>query len=187
MPRAGLTSDRVALQAELLANAGGMDGLSLSRIAETLGVRVPSLYKHIDGIESLRGILATRAKVALADELHTAASRHGEPLRLLARSYRSWAGSHRGTYPLTLRAPRAGDAGDEAASRRLVEIVSTALGTGVERSARSVDDIRFVRAALHGFVMLEESGAFGLPRDADASFDRLIDGLIVALRHPTDP
>jgi hypothetical protein len=34
---------------------------------------------------------------------------------------------------------------------------------------------------LHGFVTLEAAGGFGLPRDVDRSFDRLVDALDAAL------
>jgi hypothetical protein len=45
----------------------------------------------------------------------------------------------------------------------------------------AVDGARSLRAALHGFVVLETSGAFGLPRDVDRSFDRMVDVLDGAL------
>lgn len=186
MPRAGLTPDRVADQAEAITEEAGIDGLSLVAVAERLGVRVPSLYKHIEGLGALRVTLATRAKVGLADALSEAVlGTDGEdPIRILARTYRAWAKSHPGTYPLTLRGAIEGDVDDERASARLAAIVSEVLALSDAAPGRAIDDTRAVRAALHGFVALENAGGFGLPRSVDVSFDRLIDGVVLALRHP---
>ena len=47
MPRrAGLDKAMVVQAAADLANAEGVDALSLGRLAERLGVRTPSLYNH---------------------------------------------------------------------------------------------------------------------------------------------
>ena len=45
-----------------------------------------------------------------------------------------------------------------------------------------VDAIRAIRSAVHGFVMLELGGGFGLPDDLDQSFDVLITMLTRGLR-----
>jgi hypothetical protein len=45
----------------------------------------------------------------------------------------------------------------------------------------AIDATRSLRAALHGFVSLEDAGGFGLPTDVDRSFDRLIHGLVRAI------
>jgi hypothetical protein len=44
-----------------------------------------------------------------------------------------------------------------------------------------VDATRAVRSAVHGFVMLEIAGGFGLPQDVDRSFARLIEMLDLGL------
>ena len=54
MPRAGLNGDRVVDEAERIADEVGLANLTLAALAERLGVRQPSLYKHIDGLAGLR-------------------------------------------------------------------------------------------------------------------------------------
>ena len=49
VPRAGLTEARVVDEAERIADEVGLARLTLAAIADRLGVRQPSLYKHIDG------------------------------------------------------------------------------------------------------------------------------------------
>ena len=47
----------------------------------------------------------------------------------------------------------------------------------------AIDATRALRAALHGFVTLEAVGGFGLPRDVDRSFARLVQILDTAFRN----
>ena len=53
-------------------------------------------------------------------------------------------------------------------------------GYGLGEGAR-VDATRTLRSALHGFLVLEDAGGFGLPVDIDRSFDALVDALDRAL------
>ena len=80
-----------------------------------------------------------------------------------------------------MTAPAAGDADDLAASTAVVEVVFAVLaGYGLAEDAR-VDATRTLRSALHGFLVLEDAGGFGLPVDVDRSFDALVAALDRAL------
>jgi hypothetical protein len=95
----------------------------------------------------------------------------------MSRAYRSWALAHPGQYDAAQRAPAEGDDEDQAVSRAVVEICADVLlGFGLS-SDDAIDAIRAYRSALHGFLSLETSGAFGLPRDVDRSFDQLVRAL----------
>ena len=105
MPRAGLTPDRVVAEAQDLADEVGLTRLTLAELAHRLGVRLPSLYKHVAGMEGLQREMAVRAKLELADVLgRSAVGRAGDDaVRSMAVSYREWAtaqlemlGRHRG-------------------------------------------------------------------------------------------
>ena len=183
MPRAGLTESRVVDEAELIADEVGFSQLTLAAIAERLGVRQPSLYKHVDGIGALQRSIAVRAKVELGETLARAAvgRSRGDAIASMSEAYRRWALAHPGRYAAAQRAPAAGDVEDEAASRVAVEVVSDVLAGYDLRGDDAVDAIRAMRAALHGFVTLESGGGFGLPTDVDRSFDRMVRGLVTAL------
>src|SRR5882757_5039907 len=100
MPRMGLTPDKVVASAINLADKQGLDSVSLSMLADTLGVRVPSLYKHIDGLDDLHRRVAADGLSALAAVLERAADgRQGrDALVSTAQAYRRFARSHRGQY-----------------------------------------------------------------------------------------
>ena len=61
MPRAGLSRSVVIAEAAELVDEVGWDRLTMASVADRLGVRLPSLYKHIGSLDELRrgiGLLA---------------------------------------------------------------------------------------------------------------------------------
>lgn len=183
MPRVGLTPERVVEEAVRIADASGLDSLTLAAVAAAVGVRVPSLYKHVEGLPQLRRLVSLQAKRDLADVLARASvGRSGQDaLRALAHTYREWARSSPGRYAAAQFAPRADDREDIEASAAVVNVVFDALrGYGVDETTM-VDATRTLRAGLHGFVALEAAGAFGLPRDLDDSFEWWLGSLDRAL------
>ena len=67
MARAGLTADRVIRTAAELADEIGLEATTLSAVARALGVRVASLYSHVEGSTGLREGMARLALDELAD------------------------------------------------------------------------------------------------------------------------
>jgi AcrR family transcriptional regulator len=172
MPRAGLDSDAVVRAAADLADTDGLESLTLARLAATLGVRSPSLYVHVDGLEDLRRRLAERAAIEFGEVLQeaTIGVSGAEAIHALATAYRQWANAHPGRYAALQ--PAADNL--SAAAQRLVETIYAVLrGYGLVE-AEAVHHTRAVRSALHGFVALETGGGFGIDLDVDTSFERLV-------------
>lgn len=188
MPRAGLTSETVIDAGAGLLDEQGETGLSIAALADRLGVKAPSLYKHIDGMSGLRRGIMLRAKADLAATLgHAAIGRaRDDALRSMALAYRGWAANHPAQYPMTMRAPVPADTDDEAVSATLVNLLATVVSGYRIEGDELIDAIRYVRSALHGFVDLETAGAFRLPRDLDRSFTQLIDSVTTSLKNWAD-
>jgi AcrR family transcriptional regulator len=188
VPRAGLNTDRVVAEAAVMADEVGLNRVTLAALAARLGVRQPSLYKHVDSLDSLQQGIAVRAKEELADVLGRAAMGRArdDALVAMAHAYRTWAQAHPGRYEATQRPPAPGNAEDEAAAARAVQVVAAVMdGYGLDGDD-AIDAIRAFRAALHGFVSLEAGGGFALRTDIDRSFDRLIHAVQVALSSWSD-
>lgn len=183
MARAGLTEDRVVTEAERIADEVGLSQLTLAALAGNLGVRQPSLYKHIDGMDALHRSIALRAKRELTDVLGRAAvgRARGDAIRAIADAYRTWAVEHPGRYAATTRAPIPGDAEDEAAANAVVNVVLDVLAGYHLSGDSAIDATRTMRSALHGFVSLETNDGFGLPVSLDGSYAFLVDSLVAAL------
>jgi AcrR family transcriptional regulator len=189
MPRVGLTSERVVDEAALLADEVGLDGLTLSAIAARVGVAQPSLYKHVAGVPAVRRDLAVRGVRELCGELlrATAGKARGDALRALAGAYRAYAHDRPGRYEASVIAPDPADAEHVRASEETLRVVYAVLaGYGIAGGDDSVDAVRALRAALHGFVVLERGGGYRMPRDLDRSFERLVAMLDDALTNWTD-
>ena len=183
MPRAGLSPEVVVAEAARVADEVGLEELTLTEVAERFGVAVPSLYKHVSGVEGLRRGVAVLAIRELGRALSAAVQGAGdEPLPAMARAYRDFARAHPGRYAATVRAADGDDAEADAASQAVLDTVLSVLAGYGLTGADAIDAARTLRAALHGFVSLETLGGFGLPRQVDRSFDRLIEILDTALR-----
>ena len=183
MPRAGLSRPAVVAAAAELADEVGWERLTLAALAGRVGVRLPSLYKHIDSLDGLRRDIAVLAVTELGAAVSDAAVGRagGDGLRAVAGAYRGYAQRHPGRYAATVRAPAADDAEHTAAAETVLRVVWAVLGGYSLAGSDAIDATRALRAALHGFVTLEAGGGFGLPQDVDRSFDRLVDGFDATL------
>jgi AcrR family transcriptional regulator len=180
--RAGLTELLVIEEAERLADEVGLPRMTLAALAGRLGVRQPSLYKHIEGIDGLVRSISMRAKNELAYVLARAAvgRERADALTSIANAYRAWALEHPGRYAAAQSAPAPGDTEDQAASTAVVQVATDILAGYKLDEDDAIDATRALRSALHGFITLESSGGFGLPVDIDRSFERLVNGIATA-------
>jgi AcrR family transcriptional regulator len=184
VPRAGLTPEVVTTEAAALADEVGLDDLTFAALAARLGVAVPSLYKHVPSIGALHRRLSVVATRELGDALaDAAAGRAGsDALRAVAWAYRAYALSRPRLYPATQRVPLPEELEHAQVAERVVGSIFAILrGYGIDGDD-AVDAARTVRSALHGFVDIERSGGFGLPRSVDASFERLVTVVDAGLR-----
>ncbi|MFC7532456.1 TetR/AcrR family transcriptional regulator [Actinoplanes sp. GCM10030250] len=193
MPRAGLAPATVVAAGAALADEVGLAGLTMGLLAERVGVKTPSLYKHVASLEALQRGISLQAKRELGDALARAAAGKSGPdaLRAYAATWRRWALDHPGRYAATVRAPSDQDDDEQdrlVANEGLQIMYAVLAGFGLS-GTRSVDAARVMRSSLHGFATIESAGGFGLPRDVDRSFTFLLDTLIAGLRadHPVPP
>jgi AcrR family transcriptional regulator len=176
MARAGLDAESVVDAATALADADGLDRLTLAGLAGRLGVRTPSLYGHVGGLADLRARLAARGAALLRERLaDAAAGRAGaDALRATADAYRRFVDEHPGLYAATQGAPTFGDPEVTAAASAVTEVMSAVMrGYGLE-GEDAVHAVRVVRSAIHGFVSIDAVGGFGIPVSLDETWERLI-------------
>lgn len=183
MPRAGLNAAGLITAGADLADEVGYDRLTMGLLAERVGVRTPSLYKHVVSLDALRRGISLQSKRELGEWLAQAAVGVSGPeaVRAFADAYRRWVLDHPGRYAAGIRAPAADDEEDRRVSDEAVKPLYRILA-GFELGSHGVDAARMLRSSLHGFVSLEAAGGFGLPRDATRSFDFLVETLIAGLR-----
>jgi AcrR family transcriptional regulator len=183
VPRAGLAPAAVIAAGVELADEVGYTTMTMGLLAERLGVRTPSLYKHVDSLEALRRGVAVQAKRDFTDAIARVAVgvSGADAVRAFATAYRRWAITHPGRYAATLRAPAPDDEEDRRVSDQALQIMYDVLAGFGLRGEHAVDAARALRSTLHGFVTLEAGGGFGLTRDVDRSYTYLVDTLIAAM------
>jgi len=187
VPRMGLNRAVVVEAAGVLADEGGLEDLSLVDLAGRLGVRKPSLYNHVAGIEDLRRELALAGLMALGRSLsRAAAGRAGdEGLFALAEAYRAFVKERPGLYEATIRSYRLSYPGDAELGASEAEALEPVLAVLASCSVRGNDAIhaaRGLRSLAHGFATLEEAGGFGMPLELNESFRRLVRAFADGLR-----
>lgn len=182
MARRGLDADRVVEEAVRIADADGLAAVTLARVAASLGVRTPSLYNHVAGLDALQRAIALRGLRELGDALRRAAvgRARGDALMALAIAYRDYAHAHPGCFAATV-APAADDAACKAAAAEVVDVVVAIVGAWGLRDEDALHAVRAIRSALHGFVTIEAAGGFGIPLDLDVSYARLVQTLAAGL------
>jgi AcrR family transcriptional regulator len=182
--KVGLDRRQVLDEAAALADAHGIESVTLARVASALGVASPSLYTHVASLQALRRELALEASTRLGAVLREAlADEQGEDaVRATARAYRAFAHEHPGLYSTLHSTPGQSEDPEVYAAFAAVlpDLAAVLAGLGLP-DADTVPLLRTVRSALHGFVSLEASGGFGLPGDVDVSFETLVDVLIAGM------
>jgi AcrR family transcriptional regulator len=174
--RVGITEQAVLDAAAKLADSEGLDALSLTNVAKLLGIRTPSLYAHVDGLDDLHRRLALAGVKRLAAELRAATeSRVGRPaLEAIALTYRSFALGHPGQYRATLRNPGE-DVELRAANQLALDVFLDVLRNLGLPESELMHCYRAFWSALHGFNALLATGVMSMPADLSTSYDRIVD------------
>jgi AcrR family transcriptional regulator len=168
---AGLSprAQEIVTVARELLEQEGPEGLSMRRIADRLGIRAPSIYKHLRDKQALEAALIS-VGLAEAAELFEAAVRRGpDPLTALGAAYRDFALRHPHLYRLMT---------DRPLPRELLApgVEARAAWPVVEAVGGDPDAARAAWAFAHGMVVLELNGRFPPDADLDAAWRRGLEG-----------
>ena len=153
----------VAAARELL-EAEGPDGLSMRRIAERIGIRAPSIYKHLPDKQALEAALISAGFEEWAEVFETAVAAPGDRLTALARAYRAYAVRHPHVYRLMTERP--------LARERLAPGVEERAAAPIVAAVGDPDGARAMWAFAHGMTILELNGRFPPDADLDAAWEQ---------------
>ena len=174
-----LTIDKILATSANVVDEQGYAKLNLNVIAAALGIKPPSLYNHVSGIEDVQRRLAETVLARMENAVKTAAiGRSGDDaLREIAKEYRSFSTEHPELYRAFTNAPPLGG--------KLNGLAETLQQVMRPFALNETDEINFIRSfhsALHGFVALERTGFFkSSDIDIDVSFGALIENQIIIL------
>jgi AcrR family transcriptional regulator len=183
MPAPAKTSREaiVAAARELLEDEG-LEAVTMQRVAERVGVRGPSLYKHVTDRAALIRAIGDAVTADLGRTI-TDAMTGGDPasdLRSMATAYRAFVHGHPAGYGLLFASL--------APDLRADPLASAEIGRPIVEATARLDGVadplaaaRTVVAWAHGFVSMESAGAFRLGGDVDAAYDAGIDLILAGI------
>jgi AcrR family transcriptional regulator len=177
VPRAGLTPAIVTEAGSALADEVGFAQLSMGLVAERLGVKTPSLYKHVASQADLVHRIAVQAANELADNIRDATQgRAGsEAFTAGAQAMRRYVKDHPGRYAAGNAARPAGpdDPLTAALDRVLASWAAMLHGYRID-AGQEIHALRMLRTMLHGFATLEAASGFRIDADVEDSFTWMV-------------
>lgn len=157
--------DDILDAAERLLALHGPQGLTMRQLADDLGIKAPSLYKHFPDKAAIEAALQEKA----LREQSTALSTAPPGLTGLASTYRAWALAHPHLYGLLSRQRLHRD--------RLAPGVEDSAAAPLMREVGGDIDLgRALWGLAHGLVELELAGGFPEGTDLDAVWRAGISG-----------
>lgn len=151
--------EQIVAEARGILERDGIDALTMRSLAGAMGIRAPSLYKHVRDREEIELLLTEVAFREFGEALAAA----GPELEGLARAYRAWAIDNPGLYRIATdgplnrdRLPAGAESGAEAPLLRAL---------GNDR-----DLARACWSMAHGLVDLELNDRFPPGADLDAAW-----------------
>jgi AcrR family transcriptional regulator len=191
MPAPARTSrDEIVRAARALLEEDGLDAVVMSAVAARVGVRGPSLYKHVSDRSALVRAIGDQVTTELRATLDSAMST-GDPaadLRALAHAYRAFVHANPNGYGLLFAHLEPDLQPDPAAvadlGRPIVAAVARMIG---DAGPSALEAGRTVAAWAHGFVSMELAGGFRLGGDLDAAYAAGIDVIIAGIIRRASP
>jgi AcrR family transcriptional regulator len=178
--RAPQISREAVLAAALrLADAHGLEAVTMHAVAKSLRVTPMALYRHVDDKNALLDGLVERLLTEYP--LPPAQGRWDQRLSALADGIRDTARRHPAVFPLLLTRPAV-----TPAARVVRDAVHAALREGGLPEAEVARAERLISTAVLGFAVSEVTGRFGQHDQSvvDADFAELLRWLRLALASP---
>jgi len=177
VPRAGLDAATVVAAGAALADEVGFPALSMGQLAERVGVRTPSLYKHVAGQDDLNRRIAALALAEAGDAVGAAIQGYAgrAALAAAAHAFRDFVLTHPGRYAATIGVePTGPDDPIALAGLRLLDSFTAVLRSYDVAPAETDHALRALRSFFHGFATLQSANGFQWSADVDESFEWLI-------------
>ena len=179
--------DAILAAAREILEADGLDAVTMTRVGDRVGVRGPSLYKHVPNRAAL---IRAVADAVTADLGRTLAGRPTDDakadLRALATRYRRFVRANPERLRTAVRAPAARLPAGPGCGRG-----GRAADRGSDgspgREAGALAAARTVAAWAHGFVSMELAGAFRLGGDVDDAYDTGIEVILAGVSERASP
>lgn len=155
--------EEIIAAAMALLETHGYEHVTMRAVADAIGIRAPSLYKHLASKHELEVAMIAEGFLDMAARFNEALASAPDPLEALAVTYRRWAVTRPHLYRLMTHRPLPRqdlpEGVEQAAAAPVVAVVG---GDG--------DAARALWAFAHGMASLEIAGRFPDDADLDAAW-----------------
>jgi AcrR family transcriptional regulator len=169
--------EQIVATARQLLETNGPEAVTMRAIATKLGIKAPSLYKHIRDKAELEAALITEGFTEQAEAFEKVVNNSPHPAQQFGATYRSWALRHPHLYQLMTGGPLPRDllpAGLE--DRAAAPLVAAARGDH--------DRARAAWAFAHGMVSLELADRFPPGSDLGPAWQLGLGQILPDTEHP---
>ncbi|KJH69993.1 TetR/AcrR family transcriptional regulator [Aliterella atlantica] len=165
----------------------GEAALGVNRVARELGIKPPAIYKHLDGNAALKRAVALTIWQQYIQWCHEQTKGLEDPHALLqagGQATRNFAKSHPERYrTMTQFQLNLKDVETAPLIQEVFSFLKRVLQPYNLSESKLIDAMRTVNAAITGFIALEQTGLMTLERSADASYQIMLDALVVAIQY----
>lgn len=182
-----LTQQDVINAAIACLDQEGEAALGVNRVARELGIKPPAIYKHLDGNAGLQRAVALAIWQQYIEWSGKQTNGLEDPQALLragGRATRDFARSYPNRYrvmtqfQLNLQDPETSPLIQE-----VFRFLKRVLQSYNLSETKLIDAMRMINAAITGFIAIEQAGLMTLERSTDASYEVMMDALVVAIQH----
>ena len=166
------TLEEIVAAARDQLEVSGVPGLTMQSVAERVGVRAPSLYKHVADRDELVRLVAEATVAELGARLS------GASLAELASGFRSFAHERPVAFQLV-----------QSPGLKLTDSLNTAVAPLLAATAaldpdHALEAARTVTAWANGFISMELAGAFQLGGDVEEAWTYGLSRITAAISGP---
>lgn len=166
-----------------IADKNGLSNVSLKAVAENLNIRTPSLYNHIDSLESLLREVAHKGMKVMNERMVQAAiGKIGDTaIKSVGIAYLNYMIEHPGIYETIQWATWHGtEQTGEIFSNYLSLLKTLILSCGFNQTY--IDEIlNLLTGVLHGYTTLQLRYAFHQPEEVRAALENALDTVLLGL------
>lgn len=178
--KAGVDKKIILETAANMADARGCSDITLKELALELGIKPPSLYKHISGLEELNKELMLYGWEMLEAEILRAAvgKTKDDAIISVCHTYRNFALKHKGLFDAMQWYNMYQSDEHLQVTEGIINILFQVLDAYGVNEEQKVHIVRMIRGLLQGFLSIENHGGYGNPVSVDTTFDFAVHTLI---------
>ena len=182
--RVGLDKNTILKTAANMADTNGIASVTLKALAEELGIKSPSLYKHISGLDELNKELMLYGWKALEQDIIKASIGKAKDDAIIAIcwTYRNYVTLHPGVYEAMQWYNMYQSEEHLNATEGIISVIFQVLDAYNLTEEQKVHVVRMLRGFLQGFLTIESHGGYGNPQPIDDSFNFALKTILNGIR-----